>query len=72
MDSEVEAVALSVEEVMKEEWEQMRAENSQLPTLPSRKRAVPFPDTTELESPRLKLPYVSSLCAEDDDFDVRI
>lgn len=72
MEDPVRVVALSVEEAMKEEWEHMRAENSELPLLPNvtpRKRILPFPDTVELKSPRLTSPYVSSFCS-DDEFDV--
>jgi len=73
MDTEdpVSVLELSIKEAMMEEWEQMRTENVELPSLStSRKRVVPFPDMADLETPRRKSLYLSSFCSSDDEFDV--
>ena len=75
MDTEdpVKVLELSVKEAMMEEWEQMRTENLQLPSLSSsRKRVVPFPDTTDLDTPRRKSPYLSPFSSSEDEFDVSL
>lgn len=71
MDTEdpVRVVTLSVKEVMKEEWEQMRVDNSELPRISHRKRRVPFVDTMEMGGPRWKPSCTSSLYT-DDEFEV--
>ena len=67
MENPVRMVTWSVEEVMKDEWEQMRAEDSRLPHLTRyRNRRVPLAGATGFGKSKRKSPYASSLCAEDE------
>lgn len=64
----VRVVTLSVEEVMKDEWEQMRAENSALPFISHhRKRGFRLVDASGM--PNWKSSCATSHCV-DDEFEV--
>ena len=66
----VQVVTLSVQEVMNDEWELMRSENSDLPPLSYRKRKVPLMDTMDLGMPKWKSSCLSSPHYSDDEFEV--
>lgn len=76
----VDPVVVSVKEVMEEEWEIMRTENTRLPQLtphrPGRKRAAPTSSSASscsvLGSSSCKRPQHYAMLAEDDEYEVGI
>ncbi len=70
-DSNEDPVALSVKEAMKQEWELMREQNSDLPrVLPLRKRISSAPDPAVLGGCKRRQPYC--IPSSDDEYEVSL